>query len=636
MHGFSAILLEQPFARVRLHALGARGLRGVLALVLLWGLVPPLGAQVLPGAAGQDPLLALMLSQPRIDVDSPVVPVASFEPPVVRPGQEAIYRLTFNALETSITLPAKLPVTPPVETRASAHGQLLVLTGTNYQPRTSFNYRLRPSEPGWVQVPQFTVTVYGKKVTVPTARLQVVDTQPPGIPAAQTLRFQVHHTNVYVGQAVSASVTLPSGTSLVLQHSSPLQLNGQGFLLDPNSLRPRMEMRGPGATSTGVPSIVYDLVLTPIASGNTAAHAQAFVGSRSFQTFTPTPGSPLPALPQYTLVDSDPVQFTVLPLPREGKLPGFAGAVGAFSADPPQLATNVLRVGDPVRMSVRIRGEGNLTRLVPPAPPRVAHWRVFPAEANATHPQIIQAQGFNIFNYTLVPLTEEATETPPIPFSCFEPNEGRYLDCTIPSVPVTILPGSAPADLAVIGKADEAGGGEREKEPTLSGLSASPGLGALSLVPLQQRFWFPLLQLAPAGAFFGLWLWDRQRRYYEAHPAVLLRRRARRALRKQWRALRKAADRRDAQEFSRAAVCALDIACSPFYPADPRALVGADVLALLPEEQREGATGNAVRELFRVTDAVRFSSVTRDLNPLLELEPELSSLLRTLDQRLGA
>src|SRR5438876_8908235 len=52
----------------------------------------------------QDPLITMMLAQPRIDVESPVVPSAWFDPPEVRPGEEAIYRVSFNALEESVEL----------------------------------------------------------------------------------------------------------------------------------------------------------------------------------------------------------------------------------------------------------------------------------------------------------------------------------------------------------------------------------------------------------------------------------------------------------------------------------------------------------------------------------------------------
>src|ERR1035438_1983841 len=52
-----------------------------------------------------DPLISLMVSQPKIDITSPVRPTAAFDPPVVAPGQEAVYRVTFNALEETVDWP---------------------------------------------------------------------------------------------------------------------------------------------------------------------------------------------------------------------------------------------------------------------------------------------------------------------------------------------------------------------------------------------------------------------------------------------------------------------------------------------------------------------------------------------------
>src|SRR5689334_8299282 len=56
----------------------------------------------------QDPLMSLMLSQPKVDITTNVTAGASFDPPVVGPGEETIYRVTFNALEETIDWPKKL------------------------------------------------------------------------------------------------------------------------------------------------------------------------------------------------------------------------------------------------------------------------------------------------------------------------------------------------------------------------------------------------------------------------------------------------------------------------------------------------------------------------------------------------
>jgi hypothetical protein len=340
------------------------------------------------------------------------------------------------------------------------------------------------------------------------------------------------------------------------------------------------------------------------------------------------------------------VELQVRRLPPEGELPGFTGAIGHFTLGPPTLATNVVRVGDIVKLTVTVtnRGDGPLARLVAPPAPRVSDWQVFaptevtPPLALPLAPPGIPATsetfaGVTTFNYTLIPLTEQARATPSIPFSCFDPQRGGYTDLTIPPVPVTVAAGAAPADLQALQQAtaSRAGG---EKEPVLSGLAPSPGRTAASLVPTQQQAWFPLAQLAPAAAFAGLWGWDRRRRYYEKHPDLLRRRKARRSLRRQWRVVRQAAQAKDAPGFATAAVRAMQVACAPHYPAEPRALVGSDVLALISQTGGNGRAGEVVRRFFDLTDASRFATTGANATELLTLEPELDRVLQQLEERL--
>jgi hypothetical protein len=143
----------------------------------------------------------------------------------------------------------------------------------------------------------------------------------------------------------------------------------------------------------------------------------------------------------------------------------------------------------------------------------------------------------------------------------------------------------------------------------------------------------------------------------EQHPDVLLRRRARRALHHQRRILRRAARAADAPRFAAAAVSAMRVACAPHYPAEPRALVGGDVILLLqgtkpsaeiPALPPPFSTQNAfpqrpegfpraaeiVRRFFTVTDAMRFATPVGDPAQLLALQPELEQVLKELEARL--
>jgi hypothetical protein len=658
------------------------------ALFLFLPANPALCAGAQPGRPA-DPYMSLLMSQPKTEIASNVVAVASFDPPFVRPGEAAVYRVSLNALEESIVWPEKLNAPAELGFRAGGHGQILPFNGTNFVPRTTFNYHLRAPRLGAFTAPEFTATVYGKPVTVPAARLYVVASPPASMPPAPALVFEVPETNLYAGQAVKVRLLLGPSPAGQLQTLMQVQINGEGVLVDQGAAHQQV---GPVRRGAGtVAAYIYETVLTPLRSGKLTVFAQGYsAGNRYFGPLIGASGpGPVPNnLPQFTLLDSEPVELQVRPLPRHGELPGFTGAIGSFSLEPPRLAADPLRAGETVRLSVTVRGDGNVGRLAAPPPPQVTDWQVFAATPEPLPPasplalltrQPPVAHGSTTFVYTLVPLTTAAQATPAIPFSYFDPKRDAYVDLTIPAVPVTIQPGEKGADLRVLEQPDQAPA-ESEKEPGLSGLAPGPGIAAATLAPVQRRPWFPLVQLAPAAAFVGLWGWDRRRRFLEQHPEVLLRRRARRALRRQWRALRRAARAGDAPGFAEAAVAAMQAACAPHYPAEPRALVGADVLPLLScaeappeggqpeaprdgmgpdtneraietqrsacaeasagrrEERREDLAGRAAaavaRRFFVLTDAARFGPDGADATELLALQPELEKALQLMERRL--
>src|SRR6266446_8934944 len=104
---------------------GAWSLAGLWRLVFgVWSFFAlPAHAQTAPQP--QDPLMSLMMSQPPVGLTSPVTPSATFDPPVVRPGEQTMYRVTFNALEESIAWPEQIAAPSELDMRPGARGQIL-------------------------------------------------------------------------------------------------------------------------------------------------------------------------------------------------------------------------------------------------------------------------------------------------------------------------------------------------------------------------------------------------------------------------------------------------------------------------------------------------------------------------------
>ncbi|HWQ90890.1 MAG TPA: BatD family protein, partial [Clostridia bacterium] len=151
----------------------------------------PAWAQPTSAPPAQDPLMMLMLSQPRIEVDGPVTATAVFDPPVVRPGDTAVYRVVLNALEASIEWPGEIPAEEALHLRAGGRGQILQMSATNMQPRTTYLYRARPDTLGRFVIPEYTIQAYGKEVTVPETSLEVTPRPPTGVAQAQGLLLEL-------------------------------------------------------------------------------------------------------------------------------------------------------------------------------------------------------------------------------------------------------------------------------------------------------------------------------------------------------------------------------------------------------------------------------------------------------------
>ena len=581
-----------------------------------------------------DPLINMMLAQPRIDLSAPVKATASFDPPVIGQGESGFYRVTFNTLEEMITMPDKFPVPPAIDLKPSAHGQVLQFAPPVMVPLTVFNFRIQAGGPGRIIIPAFEAKVYGTNVFVPAADLEIISNPTPIAATPARLALDFPFTNLYVGQALPVGVIMPGSPGGSGTASSPIQFIGQGFIVDQGVARQMVQALP--RDGINVVTYTYDTLLTPLEAGPLSFFAQGFVNANRF-------GGPIVInssgvagiLPQFNLLESEDVELHVRPLPRDGQLQGFTGAIGRFTVEQPTLGTNALRVGDPVKLMVAIRSNGipsNFARLVPPAPPRPHDWQVLAAGSDGAPASFVQARGYAIFYYTLVPLNEKSEETPAIPFSYFDPVEGRYVDLTIPPVKVTVAPGQIPADVATLMK--ETPGRSAEKMPVLSGLASAPGRGTASLVPVQQKGWFLMLQLVPAFGLGGLWQWDRRRRYLEQHPEVILKRIARRALRRQRGVLKRALRNQDAKTFAAAAVSAMREASAPHYPAEPNALVGRDVIRLFDEAKGDEHLKPVVQRFFALTDETSFSANAADATPLLNQWAELEQVLSRLEGRL--
>ncbi len=579
-----------------------------------------------------DPLLNLMMQQPPIDIDTPARAYAQFDPPVITAGGRATYRIIITALMRVIQPPESLPAPPGLEVVAGGRSESYATVTNTLQPRSTLNYHISAKAPGTYTIPPFSVSVSGRFMQVPAARLQVVPAGATGVEQPPRLSVEIPEGDIYVGQTVPIQVVLTDPDGKTVRGLTRVEIPTEGILLDPMFYRQSRKV----VTVEGKPvaAIVQEMYVTPIKSGELKLQAQA----QALLART-TPGVPAQLPGYYPLLDTDPVTITVKQLPKEGELPGFTGAIGTFTLTQPHLSSNKIRAGEPLTLTVTIKGQGNLARMIPPKLEGLWEWQTFEPTSEAAQPQLVQQRGYCTYNYTLIPLSDQIKATPRIPFSYFDPARKAYVDLTIPPVPLEVSPAAGGAKLLPPGAASLAGGGDDsrttgERDLVMNGLSETPGVMASSLTPLQHRPWFVVLQFLPALALAGLWFWDRRRRFLAEHPEVILKTRARQGLRHYRRQLRHAAMAQDARNFVKAAVNAMREAAAPHGAANPEALVCGDVLRAIPASDRHGKNGELVQRFFTAADVLHFGGTLPEGSQLLGLRPELERLLAQMRAQL--
>ncbi|MEP6834702.1 MAG: BatD family protein [Gemmatimonas sp.] len=115
----------------------------------------------------------------------------------------------------------------------------------------------------------------------------------------------------------------------------------------------------------------------------------------------------------------------VRPLPEEGRPADFGGAVGVLKAVV-QLDAAVARVGDPLVLTLRVSGSGNIKLL--PRPTLEVEWATNVPGTERLHMDTSSSvvRGSKEFDWILTPTRAGDVSTPAIDYSYFNPNTRKY------------------------------------------------------------------------------------------------------------------------------------------------------------------------------------------------------------------
>ena len=134
------------------------------------------------------------------------------------------------------------------------------------------------------------------------------------------------------------------------------------------------------------------------------------------------------------------IKLKIKSLPESDKPEDFAGAVGRFTIDVLAKPTKV-KVGDPITLSINIRGEGNIQTIGEPvlALGGGNDFKIYPAETNMTITDRGEGiRGEKLFSKVIEPQHENIDVIPAISFSYFDPELEKYKTITHEPVPIVV------------------------------------------------------------------------------------------------------------------------------------------------------------------------------------------------------
>jgi tetratricopeptide (TPR) repeat protein len=143
-----------------------------------------------------------------------------------------------------------------------------------------------------------------------------------------------------------------------------------------------------------------------------------------------------------------PLSVDVVALPVAGKPASFDGAVGEDLELSAKLDRTEVEAGDPVTLSVRIEGVGNVKTFSKPRLPDLPRFKVYDSTSKTDVQTNDRVSGSRTYEMVLVPKEEGELDLPPIQFAYFDTREARYRTLTTKPLHVTAVKSSHPATIA--------------------------------------------------------------------------------------------------------------------------------------------------------------------------------------------
>ncbi|HMP75774.1 MAG TPA: BatD family protein [Kiritimatiellia bacterium] len=378
-------------------------------------------------------------------------------PKVLRLGESTLCRIIVRDAQNA---PApRLPQLNGFEVRGAGQETSIRIENGQQSAYTAYRFHLIPQAAGDFQIGPFRYDYNGRVIDLPAVQVQVLPAQDAGANAnAQELDELVFASltatrpHVYVQEIfeltlqlyIRTGINLDRNVSLLDFDTLGLSLTGfeelastresvNGQIYDVRRFRTRAS-----ALTAGTFDLKPRLRVNIIVPQRRERMRDPFFGDGFFDGFFNRVET------RAHTVDTKPLALRVLDLPAEGRPSSFAGAVGRFSFDVTAAPLDT-RVGEPITLTLRIQGRGNLDAVGAPAIALPDSFRSYDARLIEQNPNT----GLKVFEKVLIPRSTANTEIPALSFSYFDPERERYETIVRGPFPLTLAEAPAGSSFTV-------------------------------------------------------------------------------------------------------------------------------------------------------------------------------------------
>jgi len=396
--------------------------------------------------------LALIAAVPLIShaADELTVEVA-LDRDTIGLDEQAILQVTVSGSGQNLPGP-QLPTLPMFEVYSQGRSSNISIVNGQISSSVTYRYMLLPKKPGTFPIDQIAVVYNNKRYKGNRLELTVLNTGTVASPRLEDravdrsgknkdyfLEAVVDKKNPYVNEQVT----------LTLKFYTAVQYYGSPELSESTTTGFWTELLGNKAPyHQKINNRTYKVIerkyaLFPTQTGElTIGRATIrFTIARKdrsfrdpFNVFGDFFGSG-----QEVSVSSRPLTIDVRPLPQQGRPADFTGTIGNFRINAIADKTQV-EVNQPVTVTIKISGSGNIKSVAEPIIPELDDFRVYRASSSENVSKLHdKLGGTKIFEEVFIPRRPGKLEIPALSFNYFDPERSKYRTLTTRPILVSVI-----------------------------------------------------------------------------------------------------------------------------------------------------------------------------------------------------